>query len=485
MSSLPDVLSVETMPAIDTMSIKTEVLDPITISNSECSFQIPKNGILDGGSFVSLAVTTDGGDGFLPCKTGIYSLIKSAHLLIGSKEISSCSDCGHYETLVKQFDTPEHRAYVDSVKSGRSMDRFNQVDTASGRLMPLDMDYTTFAVDTTAEAFVPPNLKPTASDSTTPVFSVPLSDLIPMMKTRKLPLMAIEENVFLRLVFKTQSGKDDGTILCYPSGSTSSGVVVPSKVNIKFYSDHLYYSDDTMNQFMSQVYSNTGMSYLYEDQILTVAQVPATANPAIDTVTEQRVERDVAVSGRTVRSLMVTEKFTTLAENGGHKLLGEYVSNDMETDTAYNWRINDQRKYDRDVTRPSHKYTELNQVLGAPLQVPSQFYSYDVDADKSNPANKLNQNSVYIGQLEGHQLPNATNTDVSNDLRCTSHYIGLDMTLSGSNFLGNGKKVGSKPIILSKTYKRTNGKEKAREMRIYASVERLMTLRNGTVLVSA
>ena len=485
MSSLPDVLSVEVMPTVDTMSIKTEVLDPITISDTECSFQIPRNGILDGGSFVSLAVTTDGNDGFLPCKTGIYSLIKSAHLLIGSKEISSCSDCGHYETLIKQFSTPEHRAYVDSVKSGRSMDRFVEVDAANGLLMPLDMDYTTFATDASAEAFVPPNLKPTPSDATTPVFSVPLSDLIPMMKTRKLPLMAIEENVFLRLVFQTQSARDDGTILCYPNGSASSGVVVPSKVNIKFYSDHLYYSDDTMNQFMSQVYSDTGMQYLYEDQILTVAQVPSTANPAVDTVTEQRVERDVAVSGRTVRSLLVTEKFTALADNNGRNILGEYVSNDMETDTAYNWRINDQRKYDRDVTRPSHKYTELNQVVGAPLQVPSQLYSYDVDTDKSNAANKLNQNSVYIGKLEGYQLPNRTNSFVGNDIRCTSHYIGLDMTLSGSNFLGNGKKVGSKPIILSKTYKRTNGKNEAREMRIYASVERLMTLRNGTVLVSA
>lgn len=485
--SIPSVLSVTTMPTVDTMKIKTEVLDPITISNSECVFQIPRNGILDGGSFVSLAVTTDGNEGFLPLKTGIYSMIKSAHLLIGSKEIGSCSDCGHYHTMVSQFSTPEHNAFVESVKGGRSMDRFVEVDAATGRMMPQDLDYTLFAADATATAVVPENLKPTASDSTTPVFSVPLSDLIPMMKTRPLPLMAIEENVFLRLVFKTQSTKDDGTILCYPNNAASSGVVVPSKVNIKFYSDHLYYADDAMGEMMSEVYSDQGLSYLYEDQILTVAQVPSVADPGAGTVTSQRVERDVAVSGRTVRHLMVSEKYTTLGDNNGHKVLGEYVSNDMTTDTTYNWRINEQRVYDRDVSRPSHKYTELSQVLGAPLQCPTQLYSFDVDSNKDSgfPARPLNQNSLYVGQIEGHQLPDATNTDLSNDIRCSSHYIGLDLTTSEMNVLGNGKKVGSKPIILSKNYQRTTGRYQAREQRIYAHVERLMNIRNGVVTVSS
>ena len=483
--SIPSVLTVSTMPTVDTMKIKTEVLDPITISNSECVFQIPRNGILDGGSFVSLAVTTDGGEGFFPLKTGIFSMIKSAHLLIGSKEIGSCSDVGHYQTMVSQFSTPEHRAFVESVKSGRSMDRFVELDAATGRMIPQDLDYTVFAADGSAACVVPANLKPTASDATTPVFSIPLSDLIPMMKTRPLPLMAIQENVFLRLIFKSQSTKDDGSILCYPETASSSGVVVPSKVNIKFYSDHLYYADDAMGQMMSEVYSEQGLSYLYEDQILTVAQVPAVTDPNAGSVTSQRVERDVAVSGRTVRSLMVTEKYTKLTDNDGHKMLGEYVSNDMPTDTTYNWRINEQRVYDRDVSRPSHKYTELSQVLGAPLQCPSQFYSFDVDSDKSADDKALNQNSLYIGQIEGHQLPNATNTALSNDIRCSSHYIGLDLTTSGMNVLGSGKKVGSKPIILSKSYQRTNGRFEAREQRIYSQVERLMNIRSGVVTVSS
>ena len=485
--SLPDVLKVQTLPSIENMDIQTEVLDPITISDTECVFQIPKNGILDGGSMVSLAVRTAAGvaDAFFPVKTGIYSLVKSAHLLVGSKEVASCEDCGHYETMVSQFTTPEHRAFVESVKSGRVMDRFVEIDGTTGRLMPQDLDYGTFAVDNTARATVPANLKPTDDDSTTPVFSVPLSSLIPMMRSRQLPLFAMKENVFLRIVFKTQSGIDDGTICCFTEGSGSSGVVVPSRVNIKFYSDHLYYEDNTMEQVRAQVFSDTGLSYLYEDSILTIAQVPASANPAGGTIAEQSVERDIAVAGRTVRSMMVAEKFTTLGDNAGVGLLGEYVSNDLQTDTAYNFRVNEQRVYDRDVSKPSHKFTELAQVLNSPLQVPSQLYSFDVDSNKDAVDKALNQNSVYIGQIEGYQLPTAVNGAAGNDIRATAHYIGIDMTTSGFNVLGNGTKVGSKPIILSKTYKRTNGKHQAREIRVYANVERLITIKGGDVVVSA
>ncbi len=484
--SLPSVLEVQSLKTEQTMDIKTEVLDPITISDTEAVFQVPKNGILSGGSFVSLAVRTPAGvsDAFLPLDTGIFSLVKSAHLMVGSKEIASCEDCGHYERMVSKFEVPEHRALVESVKSGRCMDRFVELDTATGRIMPLDLDYTTFAADNTARAVVPPNLKPTDDDSTTPVFSVPLSKLLPMMKSRDLPLYLMKENVFLRLVFNTQSTRAEGTICCFPQGSASSAAVVPSRVNIKFVSDHLYYDDGTMEQMRAQSMSN-GLSYLYEDSILTIAQIPASANPTAPAVSEQKVERDIAVSGRVVRSLLVAERFSTTTDNPAHLYLGAYVSNDLHTDTSYNFRVNEQRVYDRDVVKPSHKYSELSMVFASPLQVPSQLYSFDVDSDKSRADQLPNQNSVFIGGVEGHILPNATNVDRSNDLRGTSHYVGIDFTTSGVNTLGNGKQISSKPIIISKTLKRTNGRQQAREMRIYASIERLFTIRNGDVVVSA
>ncbi len=483
-SQLPDIHNVKTLPTIDNNEIKTEVLDPITATNNEVVFQIPKNGILDGGSFVSLAVRTASGvsDAFLPLKTGIHGLIRNAYLMSGSKVIASTEEYGHYQTMIRQFETPEHREYVEQVKVGNSVDRFNEVSNTTGRIIPKDLIYTTFATDASARAVVPEFIKPTDDDATTPVFSVPLSHLIPFMRSRQLPLYAMKENVFLRLIFNTQVTTTAGTICCFPEGSASSGVVVPSLTNIKFYSDHLYYEDGTMDATRKAIFSENGLTYLYEDSVLTNSQIPSVANPTAPAIVEQRIERDIAVSGRTVRNLVIQEK----AQGVSHNLLGVYISKCLTTNDLVNFRINEQRLYDRDLENPAHKHNELTQVMGKPLQVPNQMYSFDVDTDKAINDNPLVQNSVYAGgQIEGHALPDGANTTLTNDIRATSHYIGVDLTTSGMNVLGNGKRIGVKPIIISKTIKRTEGNQTARELRCWASVERLITIRNGEVVLSA
>ena len=481
-SQLPDILNVKVLPTINNMEIKTEVLDPITATNNEVVFQIPRNGILDGGSFVSLAVRTASGvsDAFLPLKTGIHGLIRNAYLMSGSKVIASTEEYGHYQTMVRQFETPEHREYVEQVKTGNSVDRFNEVSTATGRIMPKDLDYTTFAADASAVAVVPQFIKPTDDDSTTPVFSVPLSHLIPFMRSRQLPLYAMKENVFLRLVFNTQSTRTDGTLCCFPNASTSSGIVVPSLVNIKFYSDHLYYDDGSMASTRNAIFSERGLTYLYEDAVLTNSQIPSVTAPTTPNVLEQRIERDIAVSGRVVRNLLISEK----AQGVAHNLLGNYFSKCLTTNDQINYRINEQRLYDRDLENPAHKHNELTQVMGKPLQVPNQIYSFNVDSDKANADGVCNQNSVYVGKIENWQLPDESNTGLTNDIRATSHYIGVDLTTSGMNVLGNGKRIGVKPIIVSKNIRRTAADATAREMRCWASVERLITIRNGEVNLS-
>ena len=123
--------------------------------------------------------------------------------------------------------------------------------------------------------------------------------------------------------------------------------------------------------------------------------------------------------------------------------------------------------------------------MGKPLQVPNQMYSFNVDSDKAKADGVCNQNSVYVGKIENWQLPDESNTGLTNDIRASSHYIGVDLTTSGMNVLGNGKRIGVKPIIVSKNIRRTAADAAAREMRCWASVERLITIRNGEVNLSA
>lgn len=485
-NQLPAILNVATIPTINNMNIKTEVLDPITITNKQAIFMIPKTGILDGGSMVQLGITADPKN-FFPLNTGIHGLIKSCFLKVGGKVIASNDDYAYYTTMTRQFETPEHRAYVDMVKSGACGDRWAEVE--SGRIGYRDLVTTLSGTAPNTELKVPEFIRPTQSDATTPLFSVPLSTLIPMMRSRQLPLLAIKEHIYLEINFNEQT-TISGNITCIADGGTTAEKAVKiSLPNIKFISDHLYYTNDQMDNVVRQTLSDQGLSILYEDLITTFADVPEVA--VTSGVVPQSIERQIAVSGRTVRNILIQEKVL----NDTHSLLGDYLSQDLIIPSEYNFRINDQRIYDRNVNAPPRKYNEVAGVMGKPLMVPNQMYSYDVDTDKQDiPLQRLNQNSVMICKVEGHQMPNATNTSLTNDLRNTSHYIGYDATTTGFNVLGNGAKIGVKPIIVNRVYSRQApaagppqvvNQNTARQMRIYTGVERVMVLKNGEITLSA
>jgi hypothetical protein len=491
--SLPDILQVKPLPTISNLEIKTEILDPITASNQEVVFQLARNGILDGGSFVSLAARVSAaqdGNAFFPLQTGIYGMVSSVQLTIGSKVVASNEDFGHYATMMRQFQTPEHRAFVEQVKAGNSMDRFGAI--GSGRIIPKDMTCVDNANDATGHIQTPAMFRPTSSDATTPTFSVPLSMLLPMMASRQLPLFAIKEHVYLRIQFSQQThgtiaGSTYGNICCYgPMNGTAldaNTTCVPSLPNIKFHSDHLYYDEAIMAQTMAQVNSAQGLSYVYEDLILTNTQIQGSANPTAPAVLDVAVERQIAVSGKTVRNLMISQQPTS----SSHNLLGKYFSHCTTANDAYNFRINDNRYYDRDLVNPAMKYNELAKVLGRPLQVPHQLYSANSDSNKAVADGARNQNSVFIGLINAVQLPTAVATSlVTNDLSRASHYIGVDLTLNNdTQSLGNGKRIGVKPIILQYTRKNTAADNAAQTLRVYANIERVFRIQGGNVMVSA
>lgn len=471
-AQLPNAFKIAPSKSVQTLEIRTEQLDPITATNNEVVFQLPMNGILDGGSFVQLAIEANAA-GFLPVATGIHALIDSCELQVGTKVIMTTGKYAHRQTAIRQLDSPEHRAYVDMVKSGACGDRW--AETSAGKISYQDLVYNTALTTATVPAF----LKPTADPSTTPVFAVPLSSLFPAMILRQLPLFAMKEQVYIRIRFNKQANGTSGVICCFPNAYAGDTSAVPSLTNIKFMSDHLYYSDDTMNQMAAQIASSSGMVELYEDLILTEVQTPAlSANPAGGTVVDQRVENEIAVSGRVVRSLLIADQKTTVSQNPAIDWCGQYVSTEGRVPDALNFRVNDSRVFDRNLEDAPQKYNQLRFAMGRPLRVPSTLYSFDPDTDKSTADRTVNQSVISAAvALEGH-------TNIEN-ARSTQHYTGLDLSTTGVNMLGAGTQIGVKPIQITKTYNRVNGDFQARTMRVWASVERTMRIQNGTITVSA
>lgn len=473
--SLPSILDVKPLPSVDTMSIKTEQLEPQTINDSIATFQLPRTGTLDAGSMLTVAATVPSasvGKAFYPLITGANSIIKSATLKVGNKVIAKNDNYAYHRTMMRQFQTPDSRAFIGQIREGSSGDRIAVTD--EGRAVFRDMVTTTDATPENVNLDVPAHIQPTASDSTTPVFSLALSDLIPMMKSRQLPLFAIKDHVYLELEFNSSAD-----IVCVEQGEAQPQVSI-SKPNVKFIYDGLYYSEGQEQAVMSASRSGEGLSFLYEDLITTIASVPSVG--AITQKTDQVLERELALSGKQVRSIFIQE-----STDNGSKVLGKFVSGGRNIPTSINYLINDQRVYDRDIDSVTQKYEELSIAAGRPLMICPQMYSYDVDTDKASATEAPSQNTFFTGTIEGHQCPAPDNTEAfsTTDLRATSSYEGLDLTKDGLNRLGNSTLISVKPIRLLRTYHRTPSDADALTLRAFASVEKVMVIRNGEVSVSA
>ena len=63
-----------------------------------------------------------------------------------------------------------------------------------------------------------------------------------------------------------------------------------------------------MSQTANMIKQEGGLAFLYEDLILTTSQIEAVGQPALGSVTQQQIQREIGVSGRTVRSLYIADK---------------------------------------------------------------------------------------------------------------------------------------------------------------------------------
>ena len=464
---LPAALMTKPIPAISTMNIETNILDPLIVNNSFARFVLERKGILDAGSTFTFAVTCDAAadaddKAFLPARTGINSLIKQAVLKVGTKVLATSTDFNFYETMRRQFKTSEEKALKDMIKVG-TMDNLEPQNSGDGLYQMADTQYPTAlpaATDGLVNSFISIKSDPTQ----TPVFQVKLSDLFPMARNLQLPLFVINEQVSVEFTFQTQGAAQKGRVVNFADGYADSEAISVSSLNCQFLADYLTYDDATMDETAQMVMSDTGMILPYEDLLLTTATLPAS------TATTKSVS-DIAVANRRVRAIMLHQ--STTAANA---ILGNYASPANNIPESYNLRINDVLYYPRPVQREATKYTQLSQVFGVDLNVGNAEYSLDAITNKQDATHAINNHVISINTFAGH------NQQI---LEGQQHFVGVNLSTSPLNILGTGTLVGQKPIQFEIDYFNTAINGPARTLRFYSLVERQFTLKGGNVFVSA
>jgi hypothetical protein len=468
--SLPDVLNVQPIPSIQTMNIETNQLDPIVINQNFARFVLEKKGILDVGSTFTFSVhptdTANGnGKAFLPVKTGIHSLIKRAVLKVGTKVLATSDDYAYYQTMKRAFKTNEEKSQKDLVKVG-STDVLEPDNQGTGEYQMKSLIYSDAATGT-----IDPSLVLTVSETECPVFSIKLSELFPMMKNIQLPLYLIAEHVSVELTFNTQASNQVGIIACFEDGYGDGTGIKVGTDNVKFLADYLTYENERMDATAKLVMSETGLVMPYEDLILTSSNVPKLATaPTGTNVVAQHTTRDLGLSGRNVRSILLHDH----GENNA--LTGVYGSSGYNVADAYNWRVNDKLIYSRDVVNEARKQNQLSHVFSTNINCTSSEYSPDVNTDKLQPHHPKNQDLIKDNTCQGHDQ-----RVLANQL----HFEGVDLSVSPLNVPGAGMLVGQKPVEHIRTLYRTAQNNLDRQLRYFSLVERMMTLKAGQVMVSA
>ena len=425
--SLPDVLNVQPLPSIQTMNIETNQLDPIVINQNFARFVLEKKGILDVGSTFTFSVhpvdPTGDGKCFLPVKTGIHSLIKRAVLKVGTKVLATSDDYAYYQTMKRAFKTNEEKAQKDLVKVG-AVDVLEPDNQGTGKYQMKSLIYnnaTTGSID--------PALLLRVSETECPVFSIKLSELFPMMKNVQLPLYLIAENVSVELTFNTQANGQDGVIALFEDGYTNGTGIKVGTDNCKFLADYLTYENERMDATAKLVMSQTGLVMPYEDLILTSSNISKLAtDPTGDNVVPQSVVRDLGLSGRNVRSILLHDHI-----QGHNPLVGIYGANAYNIPDAYNWRINDKLVYSRDVINEARKQNQLSQVFSTNVNCLNVEYSNDLITNKQQPNNPKNQDIIKDNKCQGHDMT---------ELQGQMHFEGVDLSVSPLNVAGAGMLVG-------------------------------------------
>ena len=470
--SLPSVLKIQPMSTIQSMNIETNQLDPVVINQSFARFVMERKGILDVGSTFTFSVHPTDPTGnnacFLPVKTGIHSLIKRAVLKVGTKIIATTDDYAYYQTIKRAFKTNEEKSQKDLVKVG-SCDVMEPNNQGTGLYQMKSVVYSTAGT-----GLIDPSVRLTTSETECPIFSIKLSELFPMMKNIQLPLYLLADNVSVELSFTQQPAGTTGKIALFSNGYAGGTGIKVGTENCKFLADYLTYENERMDQTARLVMSDTGLVLPYEDIQLTSSNIPPIVpNPVGTNVVAQQVNRDLGLSGRNVRSILVHDH-----KNITNPLVGVYSADAYDVPDAYNWRINDKLVYSRDVINEARKSNQLSEVFSTNINCLNAEYSVDVLTDKLQPHQPKNQNLV---------INNTTQGVDQQEVQGTCHFEGVDLSVSPLNIPGAGMKVGQKPIEHLRTIYRTAspGENDARELRYFALVERLLTIKGGQVFVSA
>ena len=414
----------------------------VFIVGSDVGANVPQNGKVATFTRAELQEVSA-----FPLMTGVHSMIESATFSIGGSIVNRVSNSADYKTFKNWATTPEQRKLRKSIEEGIIFD----LEGASGK--------STVANETITGLFKIPGTEPrtenriTSDSNTSPVYSIKLSDIIPMLQDFEVPLFAIKEEVALNIKWSKNAINVrvvQGDIHDSLPFQTTS--IVAKKLYIM--ADYIYYP--ALMERMSQVVAK-GYSIPYKDVInIKMNELGSTTAPSGQAdatrgrYLDLKYTKQLGLGGKNVKSIVLQRRTTP------NNLFGQYVSNDLYRPDSFNLRYNSENHYQTDVSNKSVMYNEVSKVMNGQFKCNNYLYTF-MGQQQNGDHQKLTAGSADEGNYEVTRntcgLSNQTfmKTEISSLAGC-QNWTGVDLR----NSAGQSLKMSNLPIVLTHTTQKTD-----------------------------
>lgn len=254
--------------------VTTDVIEPTVFSQSFCRFTLDRRvGFLHSNSKITLSLVPQGNDAektYYPLNIGVGSLIQSCRLMIGQKVVSSVEDFAHFHAYQSMFLTNENNKEREQYLSQRMMaHKQSPTDLTTPRVankIGIDNGIDIANADQRLNRFQEMNGNSADDITDSPVYSIYLSDLFPMLREYSLPAYLIKEPIFVELTWTPYTSNLHGTVqslrqCCQSTGDVDLKLDIDQN-EVRMIYDSITYDGEIMRQYAEQ---NKNLTFQYKE----------------------------------------------------------------------------------------------------------------------------------------------------------------------------------------------------------------------------
>ena len=287
-SNQPSLMNIKSRKVNSLMRVESDVLEPLTFSQSEAVWEFQPKGFLHPGSAIELGFSLNATliRAFPFIGNGVNSLVRRAVLrTTAGRVINDTDDYDKLSGVNSMFLNNSSNKNREQYTSGRQIDfqvqyavgsdisttdRTTIVAGTGGYGLTNNLEYSEMVPVALAEGAQGLSVQPHLLNSAESTFQIKLSDLFPYMKAgNQIPLFLLpNEKVQVVLYWANTDGTDRFGI---SQGDETAGrtdeAITLTQGKCKIIADYTFYSNDLMNEFRDE-YKN-GMQFQYNDTRLS------------------------------------------------------------------------------------------------------------------------------------------------------------------------------------------------------------------------